>query len=249
MLFTTEVPIAAQRKVFGQFDFLIAPYMKKKGYGERHRNAKYGIMDNGAFEYTFGVLKGQPKMPKHPQYFNVIPDQYDATPFEQMAKLRTYGKGKAMYVPHALTKAAFLDLVADFLAYADRHPKHTLILGLAIREKWFGKNRFVAGWRRYQLAKQLDGIIRSHRLENHVGIHLLGSLSVWDLWLCRRLPSVLSADSSMPITTAIAGKKIGLFTRKYPQVHGFIDQPMTDEAMNLAQRNIDYIIKVLRYAS
>lgn len=245
MLFTTEIPIAAIGKVKGEYDFLIAPYMKKKGY-KANNTEGYGIMDNGAYEFEFGVLKGVPKMPKHKEFYNVIPDSYNDSFLIQQLKLKKHGKDKIVFVPHANTRYEFLGLIAYWLAQSTLSKHQRMIIGINIRERWMSKNRFIAAFQRRTVVKMINKIIDEQGFNGRLGIHLLGSLSVFDLWICRKFVNVWSADSSLPIMYALNNKKIKMFSKKISQPEGFIDLKFTEEQMNLAQQNIDYIIKKVR---
>lgn len=249
MLFTSEIPIEIMDKVKGDFPFLINTYMLKKGYKDYYKG-EYGIVDNGAFELAFGIndIIANLPMPRHKNYYCVIPDCFKDPLKTQMAKIKMFTKDKCMFVPHGKTKDEYLDALCGFIGFVKSKAKakkiNKVLIGISYHEPFYSKNRFVAAIQRQHIVKAVNKLLNKIDPDGIINMHLLGAQSVFELWLCRKYNRVLSADSSLPVLQGLNGRKTGLFTKKYPQVPGFIDTAnISDKTAKLIQSNINYVIK------
>lgn len=256
MQFTSELPISVLNQIQLPYAFVIKPYLKNSRYEawvtKMKATNKYGIMDNGAFEKANGGKNIIVSTCHDRQFYNAIPDGKHLTMEQQKQKIATHYKGKTMFVPHANNPWDYLELCAYYCARITTHNKHHPmqkpargLIGLAYQQTFYSKNRWLAAFKRYRIASGLNKLLNKVNPENTINIHLLGTRSIFELWLCRNLNRVKSADSSLPVLHALAGIKTGLFTRKIKQPKDFILNPIVVDidTIDLIQRNIDYVCK------
>jgi hypothetical protein len=248
MLFTAEIPIPVMQDIKTPFPFLIFKYFNLKGYKDPFPvTNNYGIVDNGAFEATFGVVNSKKiVMPKHARYFCVVPDAFNEPINMQIAKIRTYVKDRTMFVPHASNITDYGFVVSYFLSYVNqKKPKAKVLLGISYAEPFYSKNWIKAAFQRRTVVKRINDALEKLDTKHQIDIHLLGCKSIFELWLCRKFNRIISADSSLPVLHALAGKKTHLWSKKIKQPAGFITMDVNDKQKRLIQRNINFVNKVL----
>ena len=237
MIITSEIPISGIKAgIRGQFWFLIETYMKKPGYIPKDCTLSgYSIIDNGYFEMVALGLKAKNVLPaRRGQAFRVIPEKGNATHL-----VHRFIQDKTIFISHAATED---QAVAEYLMFAAEARKraYQVMFGITYDCEWFSKNPFIRAFQRYHLIRRLSKLEGARAIP----IHLMGCNSLFELWLCKRQFMVRSCDTSLPITAAIAGKKVGWF-KKYPQFKKFIDYKMTPEQIELGKKNMAKCIKVL----
>lgn len=248
MKFTAEIPISAMKDIKTPFPFLIYHYFSLKGYQDPFpATQKYGIVDNGAFESTFGVVNAKKlKMPHHARYYCVIPDNFDNPLNIQVMKIQQFTKDKTMFVPHASCVEDYGFILSYFFSWvAKKKPKAQVLVGISYAEPFYSKNWIRAAFQRRKIVKRINNALEKIDAKKQIHIHLLGCRSIFELWLCRTFNRVISADSSLPVLHAMKGKKTRLWSKKLRQTAGFIQQDVNDKQKKLIQRNIDYVNKIL----
>lgn len=237
MLFTSEIPISMMKAgVKGDYNFYINTYFQHPGYD--YKESEYNIIDNGYFEcIELGIPMKQWMPRKRGNSWRIIPEmQPDGMGgmHKGLSLAYMHVTNRTIFVSHSDTLASSLQEYYSFTKFGE-HANYETMCGLSYDEKWMGKNKWVRTFRRWKMCRQM------HRLG--MKVHLLGCNSLFELWLCKKY--AYSADSSLPITAALAHKKLGWF-KKYRQFKGFIEHQATQEEIELAKRNIEKAIKVLK---
>ena len=249
MLFTSEIPVAVMDKIKTPFPFLIWHYFSNRKYKDPFPTSqRYGIVDNGCFETSTGVVKSNKiVMPKHARYFCVVPDKFGEPTFQQLAKMQTYVKNRTMFVPHARYVEEYGMLLSYYLSYVNKKLPKTakVLLGVSYMEPFYSKNWIRAAFQRRFVVGKINTALEQLDKNHQIHIHLLGCKSIFELWLCRKFSRVISADSSLPVLHAMKGKKTRLWSKKIKQMAGFIDLEPNEKQTALIQRNIDYVNKIL----